>query len=162
MVFSAMASLADAMQMLRRGGDAPPSPPGAQGMLLGTNSPAPTHCPQRGALAKSAQHPVDQEKACYRVDTHHHMHLGLKGFSTDSIAITRRPEQASASKALRRTKAASSGLLSHPGNNSFSMRHQSLHTREDKSTGDKQPCITALRPVRPAAPLPALNLQVSR
>lgn len=111
--------------------------------LPGMNSPALTPCPQRGALAKSAQHLVGQKKACFRLDPPHNMHLGLKGFSTDSIAISRRPERASVSEALRRTKAASSGLLSHSGNNSFGVRGWSPHTRrEEKSTGDKQPRVT--------------------
>lgn len=145
--------------MLSRGADACPSPPGAPVMLLGTNSPAFTLCPQRRALTKSAQLPASQKKAYSRLDTPHHTHLGLKGSSTDNIAITSCPEQACVSKGLR-TRAASSGLLSHPGN-SVGVRGCSQHTIRAEHRGQATMCNSALPLTHPAAPLQGLSWPVS-
>lgn len=57
------------------------------------------------------------------------------GSSTDSIAISRGAEQASVSEGLRRTKAASPGLLSRLGNNGFGVRGWSAHTRREEYRG---------------------------
>lgn len=92
LVLSATATAADATPMVMKGGDTPPSLPGAQGMLLGTNSPASTPCPQREHSQSQLSTQLAQQKAC--LGAGHpppHTHTGLKGFSTDNIAHLSEP-----------------------------------------------------------------------
>lgn len=87
---------------------------------------------------KVSSAPSQPEKGLFQVGHPHHTHLGLKGSSTDNIAITSCPEQACVSKGLR-TRAASSGLLSHPGN-SVGVRGCSQHTIRAEHRGQATMC----------------------
>lgn len=85
--------------------DTSPSPPGAQGVLLGTNPP----------VSPDEEHMPNQPSTWWdRRSVTGWTPLGLQGLRTLS--------QSRVSLCLhsrRRTKAAHSGLLSHPGNRSF-------------------------------------------